>query len=123
MTPPKIRAEAGEAAIASWQADAAAASRDDVATAVRYTLQLLAEQFPGATLEVRVPPFAAVQCVEGPKHTRGTPPNVVEMSAEVWLRLASGSLSWADAVTTHQLSASGSRASLEGIVPVLDGTR
>lgn len=123
MTPPKIRAEAGEAAIASWQADAAVASRDDVATAVRYTLQLLAEQFPGATLEVRVPPFAAVQCVEGPKHTRGTPPNVVEMSAEVWLRLASGSLSWGDAVTTHQLSASGSRASLEGIVPVLDGTR
>lgn len=119
MTPPKIRADAGEAAVARWQGDPSGASREDLATAVRYTLQLLAERSPGATLEVRVPPFGAVQCVEGPKHTRGTPPNVVEMSPDVWLRLATGSLDWRDALTAYQLAASGSRASLDGLVPVL----
>ena len=66
--------------------------------AVRYTLQLLAELAPGNTLEVRVPPFGAVQCIEGPRHTRGTPPNVVETDAATWLALATGELPWAEAL-------------------------
>lgn len=92
--------------------------RSETAAAVRYLLQELADRFPGGTLEVRVPPFGAVQCVEGPAHTRGTPPNVVEMTPAVWLRLASGSLSWADARADALVSASGTRATLEGMVPV-----
>lgn len=96
-----------------------AASRDDIATAVRFTLQLLAERFPGNTVEVRVPPFGATQCIEGPKHTRGTPPNVIETDAETWLALATGSLAWADAVDTASVTASGSRADLTGRLPVL----
>src|SRR4051812_22879816 len=71
--------------------------RSTLAIVVRYTLQLLAEQAPGGTVEVRVPPYAAVQCVEGPKHTRGTPPNVIETDAGTWIALATGGLSWADA--------------------------
>ena len=96
-----------------------AAARPDIATAVRFTLQLLAERYPGNTVEVRVPPFGAVQCIEGPKHTRGTPPNVIETDAETWLRLATGGMTWADAVTAAAVSASGSRADLDGRLPVL----
>ncbi|GAB2524979.1 hypothetical protein FB385_2239 [Paramicrobacterium agarici] len=96
-----------------------AASRDAIATAVRYTLQLLAERFPGNTVEVRVPPFGATQCIEGPKHTRGTPPNVIETDAETWLALATGTTAWADAVETASVSASGSRADLTDRLPVL----
>ncbi|WP_091187086.1 sterol carrier family protein [Paramicrobacterium humi] len=96
-----------------------AASRDDIATAVRYTLQLLAERSPGNTLEVRVPPFGAVQCVEGPRHTRGTPPNVIETDAETWLALATGTKTWADAVAEASTSASGTRADLTGRIPLL----
>ena len=96
-----------------------AASRDEVATAVRYTLQLLAERSSGNTLEVRVPPFGAVQCIEGPRHTRGTPPNVIEMDAETWLALATGALSWTDAAASGTVTASGQRADLTGHIPVL----
>ncbi|MEB4614524.1 sterol carrier family protein, partial [Leucobacter sp. M11] len=86
---------------------------------VRYLLQELADRFPGGTLEVRVPPFGAVQCVEGPAHTRGTPPNVVEMAPAVWLGLATGRVSWAEARSGALVSASGTRATLEGMIPVL----
>ncbi|WP_167132038.1 sterol carrier family protein [Paramicrobacterium chengjingii] len=96
-----------------------AAVRDDVATAVRFTIQLLAERFPGNTVELRVPPFGATQCIEGPKHTRGTPPNVIETDAETWLALATGTLAWADAVETASVTASGSRADLTGRLPIL----
>ena len=98
-----------------------AASRDEIAAAVRYTLQLLSERSSGNTLEVRVPPFGAVQCVEGPRHTRGTPPNVVETDAETWLALATGRLTWADAVASGTVLASGARADLTGHIPVIRG--
>ena len=75
--------------------------RTTLALAVRYSLQLLAEQSPGGAVEVRVPPFGAVQCIEGPKHTRGTPPNVVETDAATWLAHAPGSLDWAAAPATR----------------------
>ena len=99
---------------------AASVDRTTLALAVRYTLQLLAEQAPGNTVEVRVPPYAAVQCVEGPRHTRGTPPNVVETDAATWLALAVGDLSWADARAAGRVHASGQRADLARLLPVLD---
>lgn len=99
--------------------DTAMPPRSVIATAVRYTLQRLAEVAPGKSVEVRVPPFGAVQCVEGPGHTRGTPPNVVEMDAATWLSLATGRSAWADARQTGSVHASGVRADLEGLVPVL----
>lgn len=97
--------------------------RTTLALAVRYTLQLLAEQSPGGAVEVRVPPFGAVQCIEGPKHTRGTPPNVVETDAATWLALATGSLDWAGARASGRVHASGQRADLDGVVPVIDASR
>lgn len=93
-------------------------SGDDVATAVRYLLQVLADVAPGNTLEVRVPPFGAAQAVEGPRHTRGTPPNVIEMDAATWIALATGSLQWDDAVADARVAASGQRADLRGWLPV-----
>lgn len=96
-----------------------AVDRTTLALAVRYTLQLLAEQAPGGTVEVRVPPHGAVQCVEGPKHTRGTPPNVIETDAATWLALATGDLSWTDARAAGRVRASGQRADLDGLLPVL----
>ena len=86
---------------------------------MRYSLQLLAEQAPGGTVEVRVPPYAAVQCVEGPKHTRGTPPNVIETDASTWLALATGALSWGDARAAGRVQASGQRADLSGLLPIV----
>lgn len=94
------------------------ADRTVTATAVRYLLQVLAERYPGGSVEVRVPPFGAVQCIEGPRHTRGTPPNVVETTAAVWLSLATGGRGWADALESGAVRASGSRADLTGRVPV-----
>ncbi len=91
--------------------------RNLLATAVRYTLQQLEQQSPGNTLEVRVPPFGAVQCVEGPRHTRGTPPNVVETDPETWMRLSTGRLSWSNAVASGRVHASGTRANLEDFLP------
>jgi hypothetical protein len=87
-------------------------------TAVRYLLEELAEVAPGNSVEVRVPPLGATQCIEGPRHTRGTPPNVVELSPKVWFDLALGNLSWESAVTEHQVSSSGVRASLEDVLPL-----
>lgn len=86
--------------------------------AVRYLLQLLDEKAPGNSVEVRVPPFGAVQVVQGPRHTRGTPPNVVEMNAATWVALATGTESWADAVADGRVSASGTRADLSTLLPL-----
>jgi len=113
----KIVALVGEAAVR--QALLPDAQKDTTALAVRYLLQVLAETVPGNTVEVRVPPFGAVQCIDGPNHTRGTPPNVVEMDAADWLRLATGGLGWHDAVAQGSVSASGQRADLSGELPVL----
>lgn len=97
-------------------------SRDTLATAVRFLLQVLAERAEGNTVEVRVPPFGAVQCIEGPRHTRGTPPNVVETDASTWLALATGSLAWADALAEGRVHASGQRADLSDYLPVMAAT-
>ncbi|EIC07378.1 hypothetical protein OR221_2534 [Microbacterium laevaniformans OR221] len=92
--------------------------RTELATAVRYLLQLLVEKAPGNTVEVRVPPFGAVQVVEGPRHTRGTPPNVVETDAPTWIALATGAESWADALDAGRILASGTRADLAPLLPL-----
>ncbi|AGW40402.1 hypothetical protein O159_01380 [Leifsonia xyli subsp. cynodontis DSM 46306] len=94
------------------------ADRNTTATAVRYLLQLLAERAPGGTVEVRVPPFGAVQCIPGPRHTRGTPPNVIETDAATWLALASGGLGWEAVLASGVVHASGQRASLDGLLPL-----
>jgi len=89
--------------------------RDDMAEATRAVAAVLAARHPGATIEVRVPPFAAVQvCAlggEGPTHRRGTPPNVVELAPATMIRLAVGSLTWDDAVTSGLVRHSGAHAS------------
>lgn len=117
MAQRRILIEDGRAALA--QALAGETARPVQAMAVRYLLEELAERAPGGTLEVRVPPFGATQCVAGPKHTRGTPPNVVEMDAATWIALATGSLSWDEALETVRVTASGTRATLEGLLPVV----
>ena len=92
--------------------------RQALASAVRLLADVLAERAPGNSVELRVPPFAAVQCVAGPRHTRGTPPNVVETDPLTWLRLACGRLDWAAAVDDALVSASGERADLSAHLPV-----
>src|ERR1700745_3012434 len=83
---------------------------DDRRSAARYLLYTLAARHPGRVLEVRIPPVAAVQCLPGPVHTRGTPPNVVETDPLTWIRLAAGRLHWADAVRPRALPRRGPRA-------------
>ena len=85
---------------------------------VKQTLALLTQRSPGRAIEVRIPPYAAVQCGEGPTHTRGTPPNVIEMDAQTWLALAHGEKSWADAMAEGLIVASGVRADLTELLPL-----
>lgn len=101
--------------------DAVLAGADDRQTealAVRYLLEVLASDFEGHTVEVRVPPWGAVQAIEGPRHTRGTPPNVIEMDAATWIALATGSLGWSTAVAEARATASGQRADLREVLPL-----
>ncbi|WP_116022511.1 sterol carrier family protein [Thermomonospora umbrina] len=86
--------------------------------AVRVLLDRLAAAAPGRSVEVRIPPYAAVQCVAGPRHTRGTPPNVVETDADTWIRLATGRLGWAEAMREGRIRAGGPRADLSALLPV-----
>ena len=86
----------------------AALSASDTPTAVRYLLQLIEEKFPGGAVELRVPPYGAIQCLSGLDHRRGTPPNVVEMEPELFLSLCLGKASWQDLIQSGQVLASGS---------------
>jgi hypothetical protein len=100
-------------AVTPWLDDDEVGSpgRSALAAAVRATTAVLAAELPGRAVEVRVPPYAAVQCVEGPRHTRGTPPNVVETDPRTWLELATGRRGWESAVAGGRVRASGTRAS------------
>lgn len=95
-----------------------------VATATRFLLEELAELAPGRALEVRVPPYGATQCLAGPTHTRGTPPGVIETDPQTWVALATGSLDWTLALAEGRINASGVRADLASVLPILriDGT-
>ncbi len=99
--------------------DAAALPAAVVRTAVRFTLEELAVSSPGNSVEVRVPPAGAVQAIAGPRHTRGTPPNVIETDQETWLALATGRIAWHDAVAAGRVSASGTRADLSAVLPLV----
>lgn len=126
----RIDLEEGRAALAAWQAAVGQASaehgtvpgppppRTVLATAVRYSLEELTARAPGNSVEVRVPPFGVTQCVEGPRHTRGTPPNVIECDAATWLEMVTGRLPWADAVDAGRVAASGLRADLSELLPL-----
>lgn len=119
VTRRRIDRTAGERAVRRWREDPTATDRPTLATAVRYGLEELAARAPGHTVEVRVPPFGVTQCIEGPRHTRGTPPNVVETDAATWLELVTGRTAWADAVAAARVQASGERADLSGVLPLL----
>ncbi|MEU1407629.1 sterol carrier family protein [Streptomyces sp. NPDC005728] len=93
--------------------------RQALAAATRLLADALAVKAPGGSTEVRVPPYAVVQCVEGPRHTRGTPPNVVETDPLTWIRLATGRLAWKDAVEEARVSASGERADIGDLLPLM----
>ncbi len=115
--PPKKRVDPTELreamlAVADWLHDDSlpAPSRAELAAAVRLSARALAQDAPGNAVEVRVPPFVAVQCLEGVRHTRGTPPNVVETTPREWLLLAGGLADLDDAIAEHRVSASGHRA-------------
>ena len=88
-------------------------------TAVKYCLLLLHELAPGNSVEVRIPPYAAVQVIPGIKHTRGTPPAVVEMNARIWIELATGKIAWQEAIKSGIISASGQRADLSTFLPLI----
>jgi hypothetical protein len=106
------------AALAAYDANAEPA-RPVVRAAVRFLLDALVAMAPGKSVEVRIPPYAAVQCVQGPRHTRGTPPNQIEMDAATWIALATGRHAWADAVAAGKVRASGSRADLSRLLPLI----
>ncbi|UOQ56505.1 sterol carrier family protein [Leucobacter allii] len=117
MAKRRIPIDDGRAALA--EARTGGAARAVLATAVRYLLEELAERAPGNTVEVRVPPFGATQCVQGPRHTRGTPPNVIETDPATWIALATGELDWETAIAEARVRASGSRAELVGLLPLV----
>ncbi len=102
---------------------AASATPDpaEVPWAVRVTATAIAQAHPGRTVEIRIPPHAAVQAIAGPRHTRGTPPNVVETDAQTWLALVSGRTAWERAVSAGAVRASGIRADLSTVLPLTSG--
>ena len=92
--------------------------REDLRLLTKHFLALLQQRAPGNSVEVRVPPYAAVQVIPGVRHTRGTPPAVIETDAETWIALATGELAWADAVAAARVSASGERTDLSSYLPL-----
>jgi hypothetical protein len=89
-------------------------------TGVRELAVLLAARHPGRTVEVRIPPYTAVQCLEGPRHTRGTPPNVVEADPAAFVLLCSGRAQWSDLARTGRIRASGERSDLSTLMPLVE---
>ena len=114
----RVRVADGGSALRSWVESDGVVERAVLATAVRYTLEELSARHPGRSVEVRVPPFGAAQAIEGPRHTRGTPPNVVETDAQTWLRLVTGSLPWLEAQREGLVRDSGIRADLAPYLPL-----
>lgn len=110
--------EDGQSALDAWGQNPDTLPAAQRRTAVRWTLELLAEVAPGNSVEVRVPPDGAVQAVAGPRHTRGTPPNTIQTDPHTWLQLATGELGWEEALNQGRLSASGVRAELSQWLPI-----
>jgi len=95
------------------------AERAELKLLTKQLLKLLVAKAPGHAVEVRIPPYGAVQCIEGPRHTRGTPGAVIEMPPELWIDLAVGRITWADARTSGKLRARGERTDLRGLLPLV----
>ncbi|MGK5737524.1 sterol carrier family protein [Micromonospora sp. URMC 103] len=117
MSSPHVKSAAVAAALSALD-EGRTPDRPVLREAVRTLLAVLAERAPGRSVEVRVPPYGAIQCIPGPRHTRGTPPNVVEMDPQTWLALASGRLGWEEAVTQGRVRVSGIRADLSAHLPL-----
>ncbi len=118
--PPRQRPVDPAAVAAAWQAwDDGTAQRSELKLLVKETLGRLERRAPGYSVEVRVPPYGAVQAVEGGRHTRGTPRAVVETDAATWLALATGALTWQEALATGALRASGERTDLTAYLPLV----
>ena len=117
--PPPRRRDPGEVAAAAARVLTGTYDKPDLALAVRGLAQRLAEVAPGRHVELRVPPYTAVQCVEGPRHTRGTPPNVVEADPVAFVELCAGQLSWPDATRDGRVRTWGDRADLSPWLPLL----
>jgi hypothetical protein len=115
---PPLELEAVLARLDAAQAGEREADADDLRAAVKHFLAVLAARYPGRSVEVRVPPYAAVQCIEGARHTRGTPPAVVETRAEVWIELARGLATFQEAVARGDVHASGERSDLTDQLPL-----
>lgn len=96
------------------------ATADDLRLLTKHLLALLVAKAPGGAVEVRVPPYAVAQCVEGTRHTRGTPPAVAEMDPPTWIALAVGDLDWRDAEESARLTASGERSDLSPLLPLVE---
>lgn len=103
--------------LSAARAGLAPGDRAALGALIKASVRAFAEQTPGHSVELRVPPFVAVQCIEGPRHTRGTPPNVVELDAAAWLDLALGELDWSQGVATGRINASGPRSDLSAYLP------
>lgn len=115
--PRKVSRAEFETAVA--QARACPETPAEIKQVVRATAGWLAQQHPGRSVELRIPPYAAVQLIEGPRHTRGTPPNVIETDPATWLELVTGLTSFADGVAAGRVRASGTRADLSALLPLI----
>lgn len=112
-------ADAAEVSAALERVSDGVAARADWKLLTKHFMAVLEARAPGHSVEVRVPPYAAVQVIEGVRHTRGTPPAVVETDAPTWVALATGELDWADAESRGLVRASGERADLTGVLPLI----
>jgi hypothetical protein len=119
VTRPLRPADAADVRRALGELAAGHATSADMRLLVKHFLAVLSAVAPGRSVEVRVPPYAAAQVVPGVRHTRGTPPAVVELDAETWIALASGRLSWVDAEGSGRVLASGERADLAPYLPLM----
>ena len=117
--PSRLRpADPADVADARARVGAGETGRSDLRLLTKHFLAVLEERAPGRSVEVRVPPYAAVQVVEGVRHTRGTPPAVIETDAETWVALATGALAWTDALAGGRVHASGERTDLSPYLPL-----
>jgi hypothetical protein len=117
--PTRLRlADPAEVAAALGRLRGSVAEPGDLRLLTKHYLAVLEQRAPGHSVEVRVPPYAAVQVIPGVRHTRGTPPAVVETDAETWIALATGELAWADALNSARVSASGERTDLTPYLPL-----
>lgn len=115
--PPRLK-PADPAAVAAALGRLDLADPADLRLLVKHFLAVLSERSPGRSVEVRVPPYSAAQVIPGVRHTRGTPPAVIEMDASTWIALATGALAWTDAEAAHLVRASGERADLTPYLPL-----